>query len=251
MPDTTPILSTSGPFLERAVQVLSEGGLVITPSVTNYILVCDATNRDAVRRVFDVKKRRQTGPLSVALPDTSDIGQYVHIPDWVSQYALDSLFPGEIAMIFRHKYPFPRELVSGLPTLAITISSDRNFGPLVKEYGKPLAGTSANISGQGNIFVSLDKAMEDIGDKVDLILDGGPTVAQAFAEHTDRVNTLVDFTQGEPWLVRKGWVPVEKIQQFFPNLNLDTDAYSAGFEERVNSVVTAVNDSPAMLQTHE
>lgn len=233
-----PIVKTSEPFLERTLEVLAGGGLVISPSVTNYILVCDALNEAAVKRVFEVKQRSQAGPLAVAVPTAASVPTYVHLPDGFPEGALDALFPGEISLIFNLKYPFPPELTRGLSTLAINVSSDHVFGRVVREYGKPLAGTSANISGQGNIFVSLEKAIADIGDKVDLILDGGPTVAQASEEHPNRVNTIIDFTLGDPWLVREGWVPVERVRELFPNLNTDVEGYRRAFRERMQQSTT-------------
>ncbi len=239
MPQNIPVLKTSEPFLERTLEVLDRGGLVISPTVTNYILICDATNEEAVRRVFEVKKRRQSGPLCVAVPRVVDIPVHAQLPEGFPLKALDALLPGEINFIFRHRNQFPRQLVSGLPTMAVTVSSDRDFGLIAREYGRPLAGTSANISGQGNIFVSLDKARRDIGDKVDLILDGGPTIAQAYAEHKDRVNTVVDFTLGRPWLVREGWVPTARLLELFPDLNTDTEAYAEQFRQRVQTAMKA------------
>jgi L-threonylcarbamoyladenylate synthase len=232
-----PILDTSGQFIEQTLDVLACGGLIISPSVTNYILICDATNQKAVERIFEVKQRSQTGPLCISAPSASHIGMYVELPTGFSHEALEALFPGEINMIFNRKYPFPSALTCGLSTLAVNVSSDRDFGLIASRYGKPLAGTSANISGQGNIFVSLDKAIADIGAKVDLILDGGPTVAQAYENHIHRVNTIIDFTLGEPWLVREGWVPISRILEFFPNLNTDVEGYRRQFRERIQKAI--------------
>lgn len=227
-----PILATSGPFLEQTLAVLADGGLVISPTVTNYNLICDATNPAAIDRVFAVKRRGQLGPLGVGVPTPADIPAYVEIPEGFPLAAFDALLPGEINFIFEKKYPFPPQLTCGFPTLAISVSSHVDLGPLIARYGKPIAATSANISGQGNIFVPLEKAIEDLGDEVDLILDGGPTVAQAYGEHPGRVNTVVDFTMGRPWLVRAGWVPLERVLEHFPDLDTDTEAYKRSFQER-------------------
>jgi L-threonylcarbamoyladenylate synthase len=90
----------------------------------------------------------------------------------------------------------------------------------------PIAATSANLSGQGDIFVPLTKAIEDIGHLVDLIVDGGPTEAE-IAGTGDRVNTIVDLTFDVPWLVRKGWVAAEKLRAYLPDLVEDPRAYAA------------------------
>jgi L-threonylcarbamoyladenylate synthase len=236
MATRAPILRTEGPFLEQALEVLARGGLIISPTVTNYNLICDATHAAAIDRVFEVKRRSQLGPLGVGVPTPADIPTYVRIPAGFPLAAFTALLPGEINFIFEKKYPFPPQLTCGFPTLAISVSSHRDLGRLIARYGKPIAATSANISGQGNIFVPLDKAVEDLGDEVDLILDGGPTVAQAYGEHPGRVNTVVDFTLGKPWLVREGWVPLARVLEQFPNLDTDTEAYQRSFRARAERI---------------
>jgi L-threonylcarbamoyladenylate synthase len=233
MTERAPILKTDGPFLEETLRVLERGGLVISPSTTNYILICDATNERAVDRVFEVKQRTQYGPLGIGVPRAADVPTYVEIPEGFPRGALEALFPGEINLIFRCKYPFPPRLTVGLPTLSVNVSPDPVFGQIALRFGKPLGGTSANISGQGNIFVPIEKAIADLGDKVDLILDGGPTVVAAFDAHPNRSNTIVDFTLGDPWLVREGWVPLARVREFFPNLNTDVEGYKRLLRERV------------------
>ena len=110
------IVKTEGSFLEDTRQVLESGGLVISPSTTNYILICDATSERAVDRVFEVKQRTQYGPLGIGLPRAADVPTYVELPEGFPREALDALFPGEINFIFKCKYPFPTRLTSGLPT---------------------------------------------------------------------------------------------------------------------------------------
>lgn len=229
------IIKTSEPFIEQALAVYERGGVVICPSTTNYILTCDATNESAVNRIFEIKRRnRQSGPLCVALPDVDALPAYAKLPQNFPQQAVSELLPGEIVFIFNSNYDFPKQLMCGLPTVGITVSPDKDFGRLAKAYGKPLAGTSANISGQGNIFVSLEKALLDIGNDVDLVLDGGPTLAQSFIDHKDRANTIVDFTYGAPWLVRKGFVATDRVLKVFPNLNTDTDAYKERLQQALS-----------------
>lgn len=231
------IIKTTEPFVDVAIEVYKKGGVIICPSTTNYILTCDATNAAALDRIFEIKRRnRQTAPLCIALPDIQALPKYVKLPEKFPAEAVSKLLPGEMVLIFEPNYDFPKQLFANFKTLGVTVSPDRDFGRLVAAYGKPLAGTSANISGQGNVFVSLDKALSDIGDEVDLVLDGGPTMAEAFVDHKDRVNTIVDLTQGgRPWLVRKGFVPTEKVQEIFPDLDTDVDAYKLCLQERIMS----------------
>jgi L-threonylcarbamoyladenylate synthase len=228
-----PIIKATDDYLARAVDVLKRGGLVISPTTTNYNLICDATNESAVNRVFDVKRRVKFGPLPVSLPTPEVADRYVHIPDWVDQSVLTDMLPGEISFIFRQKYPFPDQLTCGLHSVAISCTTHPIFRSLVVGVGGPIAATSANLSGQGNIFVPLSKAIEDIGHMVDLIIDAGPTAAELVGSG-DRVNTIIDLTFDVPYLVRPGWVTLDRVARYFPNLETDTALYQQVLARRVS-----------------
>lgn len=221
-----PILSASGEYLHRALQTLRRGGLVISPTTTNYNLLCDATNAHAVARVFEVKRRVKYGPLPVSVPWPNLIRNYVHLRSDADQHMLDELLPGEASFIYRQKYPFPDQLTCGSRTVAVSCTTHPVMRSIVVGMNGPIAATSANLSGQGDIFVPLTKAIADIGHLVDLIVDGGPTEAE-IAGTGDRVNTIVDLTFDVPWLVRRGWVGVEKLRHHLPDLVEDPEAYAA------------------------
>ena len=229
---TAPVVAGSDVAVHQAAAVLRDGGLVIAPTATNYNLICDARNAQAISRVFAVKRRVKLGPLPVSLPYPRDIPSYVHVPGSFDGRAFDDLLPGEVSFIFWQKHPFPDELTCGLHTVAVSCTSHPVFRGIVKGSGGPVAATSANISGQGNVFVDLDKAIRELGDEVDLVVDAGPTEAQAHPEHGNRVNTIVDMTFDPPQLCREGWVPVEKIRRFIPALTIDLAGYKQILAQR-------------------
>jgi L-threonylcarbamoyladenylate synthase len=231
---TAPVRTASPITITAAADILRRGGLVITPTATNYNLICDATNQDAVERVFRVKRRVKLGPLPVSLPYPRDIPTYVEVPDNFDLAILDEALPGEVSFIFRQRYPFCDQLSCGLRTVAVSCTSDPVFRGVVKAVGGPVAATSANLSGQGNIYVTLQKALDDLGDDVDLIIDAGPTAAAAYPDHPDRVNTIVDLTFDHPWLCRPGWVPLTTLTKYFPDLQTDVDTYRQLLAERVS-----------------
>lgn len=228
---TAPVLKAGPAATDEAVAVIRSGGLVITPTATNYNLVCDATNEDAVKRVFAVKRRVKMGPLPVSLPQPSDLVEYGEVPSSFDTRAFDELLPGEVSFIFRQRHPFPDQLSCGLRTVALSVTSDPVFRSIVVGVG-PTAATSANISGQGNIYVTLDKAIADLGEDVDLIVDAGPTASDSATDHPDRVNTIVDLTFDPPFLVRRGWVPVEALAPWVPELVHDPALYQQKLAER-------------------
>lgn len=228
---TAPVLKAGPAATDEAIAVVRRGGLVITPTATNYNLICDATNAAAVERVFQVKRRVKMGPLPVSLPYPADLVEYGEVPPSFDARAFDALLPGEVSFIFRQRYPFPDQLTCGLRTVALSVTSDPTMRSIVVGVG-PTAATSANLSGQGNIFVTLDKAIADVGGEVDLIIDAGPTASESATDHPDRVNTIVDLTFDPPFLARRGWVSTEALEPWVPELVFDPARYQQELAER-------------------
>ena len=231
---TAPIVP-AGEHLAPAVEVLKGGGLVISPTTTNYNILCDATNPDAVARVFKVKERVKVAPLPVSLPQPSMIPTYVEVPDGFDTSIFDAMLPGEVSFVFWQRYPFPDQLTCGLHTVAVSVTTHPVMRSMVVGLGGPIAATSANVSGQGNVFIPLARAIEEVGDRVDLIVDAGATAAELAPDHANRVNTIVDLTFDKPRLVRPGWVSLEEVRKYLPDVDDDLDAYKALLAERTGA----------------
>jgi L-threonylcarbamoyladenylate synthase len=218
--------------IKEAAEVLGRGGLVITPSQTNYNLICDPTNDDAIARLFDAKRRTKFGPLTLAISRPEDIVDYVEIPPHFDVKQLTSLWPSMLTIILPKRYPYPERLTMGASTLGVMNQGDCAVQRIVDEFG-PVGLTSANLSGQGDVFVDFDKAAEELGDKVDLLIRGsGPSVA-ALSDNQHRSNTIVDLTFTPPYLVRYGMFPVEPLREAFPDLIEDPDAYKEAIKARL------------------
>jgi L-threonylcarbamoyladenylate synthase len=228
-------LTADDAYLEPALEILKKGGIIISPTTTNYNILCDATNPESVQRVFQAKKRTKVGPLPVSLPYPQLAREYVHIPPWFDSQILEALLPGEISFIFEQKYPFPDQLTCGLRTVSISCTTHPLMRSIVIGMEGPVAATSANLSGQGDIFVSLEKAISDLGSEVDLIIDSGPTEAQLATHVEHRSNTIIDLTFEPPYLCRKGWIPLSAVFPYFPTLNTDISEYKQRLNERISN----------------
>lgn len=218
--------------IDLAVEVLRSGGLVVCPTITNYVLVCDALDPEAIRRVFEVKKRHRVAPLSVVAPSLQAIADYVRIPAWFPGDALEHLLPGPIGFIFPQKLDFPLSLTCGLMTVAVTHADDQCLSLVSAKFIGPVAATSANLSGQGQIRVSLEKAIVDIGSGVDLVVDGGPTQVEALDTYSTKAATIIDCSLGRPYLCRDGVIPWIEVQKYLPTLDPHVDRYYQVMRER-------------------
>lgn len=229
------ISSKQDGMIATVVDVLNDGGVAICPTATNYNIICDARNPMAIRRIFSIKKRTKLGPLPICLSSHLLFDKYVSINRSFNRSIFEVLLPGEVSFIFPQKFKFDDQLTCGLKTLAVTSPSHPILQSLLVRFNGPIAASSANISGQGNIFVNFEKAINEIGNAVDIIIDDGRNEAEIMG-HGARVNTIVDFTFEPPHLCREGWVPTEHLLQYIPDLVIDVETYKSKLLNRVKCV---------------
>lgn len=230
-----PVLRETPEVLDEAVAILRGGGLVVTPTRGNYCLVCDPENLDAIEQSFEVKGRTKFGPLTLALHEIAAAGTYVEYPPGFDPAVLERVWPSEVSFIFEKAHPFPERLTCGHPTIALMFHGPCTLQRLLTRYGGPLGLTSGNLSGQGDIPIDLAKAVADLGDRVDLIVEAPSsseiTVSPNSAEHPS--NTIVDFTFGRPLLVRTGVLPTQTLLEHFPDLETDPGVFKRLLGERL------------------
>jgi L-threonylcarbamoyladenylate synthase len=228
----------------EAVRILRRGGIVVTPTRTNYNIVCDPESETAIGRVFEVKRRTKFGPLTLFLTSPEQADRYVTYTGGLDQSILRRLWPGELSFILPLEFPFPPRLTMGGKTIAITNQGECTLDRLSRGFGGPLGMTSANLSGQGDIFVDREKAFEDVGKDVDLFIAVEEPSPAVLHPSPNKSNTIVDLTFEVPYLVRPGIFPLEPLRELFPRLVEDPDAYKARLSERL-ARERAAADTPA------
>lgn len=192
--------------LLQAGAMLREGKLVAFPTETVYGLGADATNGQAVARIFEAKGRPQFNPLIVHVPDVKAAEEIVEMDDHA--WAVASTFwPGPLTMILPRRTDCPvSELCSaGLPTLAVRVPAHKMAQALLKEAGVPVAAPSANASGTISPTTPAHVA-GSLGDKVDMILAAGPC-------SVGLESTVLDLSGEEPVVLRPGAITAEEISE--------------------------------------
>ncbi|MBI4282418.1 MAG: threonylcarbamoyl-AMP synthase [Chloroflexi bacterium] len=196
--------------METAVSILLQGGVVAFPTDTLYALGAHAFIETAVRRVYRVKQR----PLDMALPlllaDARDMEKVaLHIPQMAWDLA-EQFWPGALTLVL-HKGPSVSALVTaGKDTVAVRVPNHPLALKLIEAVGTPLTGTSANKSGQGDP-VTAEDVRQQLGEELDLILDGGACPLEA-------ASTIVDLTLDTPRIVREGAIPASLLEQVCPGV---------------------------------
>ena len=202
--------------IKRAAQELRAGRLVAFPTETVYGLGADATNGQAVARIFEAKGRPRFNPLIVHLPDGVAAERIASFTEKANRLA-EAFWPGPLTLVLsrRPKSGISDLVTAGLDTIAIRVPRHPIAHALLAAAGVPVAAPSANVSGHVSPTTAQHVA-EDLGGKVSVILDGGPT------DH-GLESTVVDVTSDRVVMLRPGAVTREQIEAVLgePALRMD------------------------------
>lgn len=200
----TVALETPSPrAIARAASVLRTGGLIAFPTDTLYALGADASNPLAVRRIFEVKGRNLTSPIPLLVADLRMAVDLVgELPEAAVRLA-ERYWPGPLTLILRAPEEICTLLTAGTGRIGLRIPNSAIALAVIRRFGSPVTGTSANRSGMEDPL-DAGEVLGQLGDRVDLILDGGPVVGGS-------PSTVVDVTVSPPVIVRQGRVLQEDI----------------------------------------
>jgi L-threonylcarbamoyladenylate synthase len=185
--------------------VLRAGGLVAFPTETVYGLGADATNAQAVGRLFAVKGRPADHPLIVHVADRAGFDGVGEVTDAAGRLA-DALWPGPLTLVVRRRPAAVADTVTGgRDTIAVRVPGHPLALDLLERFGVPIAAPSANRFGRVSPTTAADVSA-DLGDDVDLVLDGG-------ACSVGVESTIVDCTIDVPAILRVGGASTELLAQ--------------------------------------
>lgn len=154
--------------LKAALIVLKAGGVILYPTDTVWGLGCDATNNEAVKKIYTIKQREDNKSLIILIDNVNRIGQYVtSVPEIA--YELIDVTDTPLTIIYPGAKNIAPNLVSEDGSIGIRICSDDFVGQLISRFRKPLVSTSANLSGEKTPAVFHDISAEITG-SVDYIV---------------------------------------------------------------------------------
>jgi len=148
------------PDIEKCLTVLRSGGTILYPTDTIWGLGCDATQIEAVNKIFQIKKRSESKALIVLVADDKDILKYVEKPDLgVLDYIKESGKPTTV--IYEGAKGLAENLLGKDRTAAIRVVKDEFCYELIKKFRRPIVSTSANISGEDSprIFSDISQSI--------------------------------------------------------------------------------------------
>lgn len=191
--------------LKKLVKIIDDGGVISFPTETVYALAADAANEEAVDKIYKIKKRFSEKSLPILIGDISQARRIADFNEKANKLALH-FFPGPITMVLRLRkhYSIAKNVNQSQDTIGIRMPSNSASLKILKAVGRPLVGTSANISNQ-NSAISAQEVLDTLGDNIDLLVDKGE-VKFGFP------STIVDLTQEKVRILRQGVLPKEKIE---------------------------------------
>ena len=242
------ILHIDAKLVDNAVTLWREGGLVAFPTETVYGLGADATNAQAVARIYEVKARPQFNPLIVHVANKAIAQRYVMWTPLADKLA-DAFWPGPLTLVLK-KRVFGRisDLVSnGGDTIAIRVPAHPVAQALLKEFGGGIAAPSANRSGKISPTTAAHVEAE-LGKKLKLIVDGGPCVVGL-------ESTVLDISSDTPALLRPGSITRAQLEKIiFTEEEIKKRKKATGDaarpELRMPDVDEEVLKSPGMMESH-
>ena len=198
--------------LISAAQLLKAGGLVALPTETVYGLGADATNKDAVARIYKVKGRPADHPLIVHIHSMQSLADWAdEIPSYAISLARD-FWPGPMTLVLKRSLLAEDFVTGGQPTVGLRVPDHVIALALLSEFakigGKGIAAPSANRF--GHVSPTTAQAVQDeIGEYLeqqDLILDGGPSSVGV-------ESTIIDCTSDAPRILRPGAITIEMVEE--------------------------------------
>jgi L-threonylcarbamoyladenylate synthase len=192
-------------LIERAATILRGGGLVAFPTETVYGLGALALNLKAIHKIFLAKERPDWDPLIVHVGDVAMARSLMNgVPPSFEALA-NQFWPGPLTFVVDKADHVPGEVTAHRPTVAVRMPWHPVAAALLKATGAPVAAPSANRFGRPSP-TRAEHVLEDLGNRVDLILDAGPT-------RMGVESTVLDLTQSPPVILRPGGVPREDLEQ--------------------------------------
>jgi L-threonylcarbamoyladenylate synthase len=193
--------------IEQAIELLRNGKLVAIPTETVYGLAADATNIDAVKKIFAVKNRPLSHPLPVMIARETDLNNLaIDIPK-IAYKLIEKFWPGPLTIVLKKAPNISTIITGGLETIGLRCPNHPLTQKILQNFPHGLAAPSANLFSEPPP-TSAEEVKQALGNKTDLIVDGGVCKLKS-------ASTIVDLTCKKPKILRQGPISQTEINDLF------------------------------------
>lgn len=198
------IVKANRETIELAAEIIKKGGLVAFPTETVYGLGADGLNPIAVAKIFEVKKRPAFNPLILHISQKDWIKKFTIYEDLRIDRLIEKFWPGPLTLVIQKTDLVPDIVTAGNSTVAIRMPNHPVALELIEKSKTPIAAPSANKFGHLSPTLA-EHVKKSLGDKVDLILDGGKSIIGV-------ESTIIQYLNGNFYLLRPGGLTKEEIE---------------------------------------
>ncbi|NPU83313.1 MAG: threonylcarbamoyl-AMP synthase [Syntrophaceae bacterium] len=197
--------------VERIADLLRQGGIVAYPTETFYGLGADATNHDAVDRIFAVKGRDFKSPVGLIIGRIEDLDPLVAEIPAAGHRLIGAFWPGALTLVFRASGRVLPRLTAGTGKIGIRLSGLPAARSIAAALGEPVTATSANRSGEKECNTA-SEVLAQLDDSIDAVADGGATAGGLGS-------TFVDVSGDAPVILRQGAIAEEDIRRILGKMS--------------------------------
>jgi L-threonylcarbamoyladenylate synthase len=192
-------------LIDIVVKSLNAGNVVALPTDTFYGLAVDPVNLRAVDRIYDIKSRARHKPLSLLIAEVEQAYELARSLDTAFDRLAEKFWPGPLTIVVKAGGKLPLRVTANTGNLALRVPEAAIPRAVVARLGLPITATSANLSGMPECAYA-SAVRDQLGDKLPLIVDGGPTPRTM-------ATTIVDVSGGgNSWMIlREGAIPTHEI----------------------------------------
>ncbi|MDP8254430.1 MAG: L-threonylcarbamoyladenylate synthase [Candidatus Alcyoniella australis] len=180
--------------LSEAVGVLRRGGIVVHPTDSTYALSVSIDNSKGIDKLYQIKRKSISRPLSILVPNLPMIAEYANLHDEAYR-AIKCLLPGPFTFILEAKKPAPRKVLTKRKEVGIRVPDEPTCQRLLAFLGEPILSTSARDP-DGGLLASVGEIEQAFGNAIDLMLNVGLVEPQP--------STIISFVNGPMEVVRQG-----------------------------------------------
>lgn len=191
--------------LEEPAKIIKDGGIVIFPTETVYGIGANGLNAEAVKKIYELKKRPLSKPINLLVNSIEMIEKVARDITPLEYAIIKEFFPGPLTIILQKKEIVPDIVTANGTTVGVRMPANEIALELIKKAGVPLATPSANISDRPS-KTNIKDVMSDFSEGVDCFIDGGESKIGI-------ASTIVQVINGVPHILRQGTITEEQINR--------------------------------------
>lgn len=206
--------------INRSVQVLKEGGIIVYPTDTLYGLGVDMTNHKAINKLLHLKRRNIRSPISLMVDSIASMESIVGKISPKKQALMKNILPGKFTILLKNKNNEEERNEGKISwshlnqsKIGFRIPDNAVCHELSLHISSPISSTSANISGQDSVL-SIPEVISQFGNKLDLILDAGPM-------KSTKGSTVIDLSKLPFMIFREGDISMSQLNELLPGISFE------------------------------